>query len=195
MMNNSPFFRAKACGDGRKLNRSAKMERKPKSLQRPKHLQHHRQKWLPNISFKIFINSYVDYGVFRLEILKYHDSVREKDSLPSVGQWNMMNKIRMINGGIIFCAIIVLKFFVPKRAKMAKNQTVLKYHESGREKDCLPSVGQWNMMKKIRMINGGIIFVCDHSSQFFRAKACADGKRSIGETEKEIDKAIFHNLV
>ncbi|KAK8934712.1 Protein argonaute 1B [Platanthera zijinensis] len=30
----------------------------------------------------------------------------------------------------------------------------LKYHETGREKDCLPSVGQWNMMNK-KMVNGG----------------------------------------
>ncbi|KAJ3692123.1 hypothetical protein LUZ60_012473 [Juncus effusus] len=30
----------------------------------------------------------------------------------------------------------------------------LKYHDSGREKDCLPRVGQWNMMNK-RMVNGG----------------------------------------
>ncbi|KAL3654317.1 hypothetical protein CASFOL_003998 [Castilleja foliolosa] len=38
------------------------------------------------------------------------------------GQWNVMNKIRMINGGIIFCVITVLNFFVRKRAEMAKNQ-------------------------------------------------------------------------
>ncbi|KAL6652215.1 hypothetical protein ACP70R_011140 [Stipagrostis hirtigluma subsp. patula] len=30
--------------------------------------------------------------------LKYHDSGREKDVLPRVGQWNMMNK-KMVNGG------------------------------------------------------------------------------------------------
>ncbi|TYH55760.1 hypothetical protein ES332_D09G257700v1 [Gossypium tomentosum] len=29
----------------------------------------------------------------------------------------------------------------------------LKYHETGKEKDCLPQVGQWNMMNK-KMING-----------------------------------------
>ncbi|XP_062168998.1 protein argonaute 10-like [Alnus glutinosa] len=29
----------------------------------------------------------------------------------------------------------------------------LKYHEAGKEKDCLPQVGQWNMMNK-KMING-----------------------------------------
>ncbi|KAK6148223.1 hypothetical protein DH2020_019135 [Rehmannia glutinosa] len=32
----------------------------------------------------------------------------------------------------------------------------LKYHDSGREKDCLPQVGQWNMMNK-RMVNGGTV--------------------------------------
>ncbi|XP_074566393.1 protein argonaute 1C-like [Curcuma longa] len=30
----------------------------------------------------------------------------------------------------------------------------LKYHDTGREKDCLPRVGQWNMMNK-KMVNGG----------------------------------------
>ncbi|CAA2938952.1 argonaute 1 [Olea europaea subsp. europaea] len=32
----------------------------------------------------------------------------------------------------------------------------LRYHDSGREKECLPEVGQWNMMNK-RMVNGGTI--------------------------------------
>ncbi|RZC70185.1 hypothetical protein C5167_033383 [Papaver somniferum] len=32
----------------------------------------------------------------------------------------------------------------------------LKYSESGRERDCLPQVGQWNMMNK-KMVNGGIV--------------------------------------
>ncbi|CAL9759948.1 unnamed protein product [Musa acuminata subsp. burmannicoides] len=30
----------------------------------------------------------------------------------------------------------------------------LKYHDTGREKDCLPRVGQWNMMNK-KLVNGG----------------------------------------
>ncbi|XP_019705740.1 protein argonaute 1A isoform X1 [Elaeis guineensis] len=30
----------------------------------------------------------------------------------------------------------------------------LKYHDTGKEKDCLPRVGQWNMMNK-KMVNGG----------------------------------------
>ncbi|KAG9129251.1 hypothetical protein Leryth_006460 [Lithospermum erythrorhizon] len=32
----------------------------------------------------------------------------------------------------------------------------LKYHDSGRERDCLPQVGQWNMMNK-KMVNGGTV--------------------------------------
>ncbi|KAK1371926.1 Argonaute 1 [Heracleum sosnowskyi] len=32
----------------------------------------------------------------------------------------------------------------------------LKYHDTGREKECLPQVGQWNMMNK-KMVNGGIV--------------------------------------
>jgi eukaryotic translation initiation factor 2C len=33
---------------------------------------------------------------------------------------------------------------------------MLKYHDSGREKTCAPSVGQWNMINK-KMINGGTV--------------------------------------
>lgn len=29
------------------------------------------------------------------------------------------------------------------------SQLQLKYHEAGKEKDCLPQVGQWNMMNKV----------------------------------------------
>ncbi|KAF5194915.1 argonaute 1A [Thalictrum thalictroides] len=32
----------------------------------------------------------------------------------------------------------------------------LKYHDDGKERDCLPSVGQWNMMNK-KMVNGGTV--------------------------------------
>lgn len=35
----------------------------------------------------------------------------------------------------------------------------LKYHETGKEKDCLPQVGQWNMMNKV-------IFLCLFSILF-----------------------------
>jgi eukaryotic translation initiation factor 2C len=42
----------------------------------------------------------------------------------------------------------------------------LKYHETGREKDCLPRVGQWNMMNK-KMVNGGVVkdWICVNFSQ------------------------------
>ncbi|KAL7138768.1 hypothetical protein ABFS83_09G005000 [Erythranthe nasuta] len=42
----------------------------------------------------------------------------------------------------------------------------LKYHDSGREKDCLPQVGQWNMMNK-RMVNGGTVnsWICINFSR------------------------------
>ncbi|CAL9146033.1 unnamed protein product [Musa hybrid cultivar] len=32
----------------------------------------------------------------------------------------------------------------------------LKYHDNGRERDCLPRIGQWNMMNK-KVVNGGIV--------------------------------------
>ncbi|KAL5071646.1 hypothetical protein RYX36_022533 [Vicia faba] len=32
----------------------------------------------------------------------------------------------------------------------------LKYHDTGREKDCLPQVGRWNMMNK-KMVDGGVV--------------------------------------
>ncbi|RZC53610.1 hypothetical protein C5167_012456 [Papaver somniferum] len=42
----------------------------------------------------------------------------------------------------------------------------LKYHDSGKEKDCLPQVGQWNMMNK-KMINGSTVnyWACINFSQ------------------------------
>ncbi|KAJ7970200.1 Protein argonaute [Quillaja saponaria] len=38
--------------------------------------------------------------------LKYHDTGREKNCLPQVGQWNMMNK-KMVNGGTVNCWICI----------------------------------------------------------------------------------------
>ncbi|KAH8958404.1 hypothetical protein BDL97_06G022200 [Sphagnum fallax] len=46
----------------------------------------------------------------------------------------------------------------------------LKYHDTGREKECLPSVGQWNMMNK-KMVNGGVV----------RHWACINFSRSVGD--------------
>ncbi|OVA06538.1 Argonaute/Dicer protein [Macleaya cordata] len=42
----------------------------------------------------------------------------------------------------------------------------LKYHDTGKEKDCLPQVGQWNMMNK-KMINGSTVnyWACINFSQ------------------------------
>ncbi|KMT03709.1 hypothetical protein BVRB_8g188600 [Beta vulgaris subsp. vulgaris] len=42
----------------------------------------------------------------------------------------------------------------------------LKYHDSGREKNCLPQVGQWNMMNK-KMVNGGTVdnWICINFSR------------------------------
>ncbi|XP_059453040.1 protein argonaute 1 [Corylus avellana] len=42
----------------------------------------------------------------------------------------------------------------------------LKYHDTGREKDCLPQVGQWNMMNK-KMVNGGTVnnWICINFSR------------------------------
>ncbi|CAK9164365.1 unnamed protein product [Ilex paraguariensis] len=42
----------------------------------------------------------------------------------------------------------------------------LKYHDTGREKDCLPQVGQWNMMNK-KMVDGGTVssWICINFSR------------------------------
>ncbi|KAF8364827.1 hypothetical protein HHK36_033197 [Tetracentron sinense] len=42
----------------------------------------------------------------------------------------------------------------------------LKYHDTGKEKDCLPHVGQWNMMNK-KMVNGGTVnsWICINFSR------------------------------
>lgn len=42
----------------------------------------------------------------------------------------------------------------------------LKYHDTGKEKDCLPQVGQWNMMNK-KMVNGGTVnhWICINFSR------------------------------
>ncbi|KAK2987672.1 hypothetical protein RJ640_027924 [Escallonia rubra] len=42
----------------------------------------------------------------------------------------------------------------------------LKYHDTGRERDCLPQVGQWNMMNK-KMVNGGTVksWICINFSR------------------------------
>ncbi|KAL3529418.1 hypothetical protein ACH5RR_008740 [Cinchona calisaya] len=51
----------------------------------------------------------------------------------------------------------------------------LKYHDSGREKDCLPQVGQWNMMNK-KMVNGGTVnnWICVNFSRNVKDVAVRD---------------------
>jgi eukaryotic translation initiation factor 2C len=46
----------------------------------------------------------------------------------------------------------------------------LKYHDTGREKECLPSIGQWNMMHK-KMVNGGVVkhWACINFSRYVTA--------------------------
>jgi eukaryotic translation initiation factor 2C len=54
--------------------------------------------------------------------------------------------------------------------KASVHHVQLKYHDTGREKECLPSVGQWNMMNK-KMVNGGVV----------RHWACINFSRSVGD--------------
>uniref|UniRef100_A0A7I4BGJ8 Argonaute family member n=1 Tax=Physcomitrium patens TaxID=3218 RepID=A0A7I4BGJ8_PHYPA len=51
----------------------------------------------------------------------------------------------------------------------------LKYHDTGREKECLPQVGQWNMMNK-KMVNGGIVqhWACVNFSSNVQEKIARD---------------------
>ncbi len=43
----------------------------------------------------------------------------------------------------------------------------LKYHDTSKEKECLPSIGQWNMMHK-KMVNGGVVkhWACINFSRY-----------------------------
>ncbi|CAA3003315.1 argonaute 1 [Olea europaea subsp. europaea] len=50
-----------------------------------------------NISPKL---AQVEARILPAPRLRYHDSSRDRDCLPQVGQWNMMNR-RMVNGGIV----------------------------------------------------------------------------------------------
>ncbi|KAL2555325.1 Protein argonaute 1 [Forsythia ovata] len=44
--------------------------------------------------------AHVEARILPAPLLKYHDSSRDRDCLPQVGQWNMMNR-RMVNGGTV----------------------------------------------------------------------------------------------
>ncbi|OEL21917.1 Protein argonaute 1 [Dichanthelium oligosanthes] len=54
----------------------------------------------------------------------------------------------------------------------------LKYNETGREKDCLPRVGQWNMMNK-KMVNGGKVrsWICVNFARNVQESVVRDLKR------------------
>ncbi|BAF10535.1 protein argonaute 1C isoform X1 [Oryza sativa Japonica Group] len=56
----------------------------------------------------------------------------------------------------------------------------LKYNETGREKDCLPRVGQWNMMNK-KMVNGGKV----------RSWMCVNFARNVQES---VVRGFCHEL-
>lgn len=56
----------------------------------------------------------------------------------------------------------------------------LKYHDTGREKDCLPQVGQWNMMNK-KMVNGGTV----------NSWACVNFSRSVQDS---VARGFCHEL-
>jgi len=43
----------------------------------------------------------------------------------------------------------------------------LKYHDTGREKECLPQVGQWNMMNKVCASNLSITGIVIFSREVF----------------------------
>lgn len=43
--------------------------------------------------------------------------------------------------------------FLYSRFFLFNTDMQLKYHETGKEKDCLPQVGQWNMMNKVTSIS------------------------------------------
>ncbi|XP_071715428.1 protein argonaute 1-like [Rutidosis leptorrhynchoides] len=73
---------------------------------------------------------------------------RERDILKTVAQNNYANDEYAKEFGIKIS---------PKLASVEARilpPPWLKYHDTGREKDCLPQVGQWNMMNK-RLVNGG----------------------------------------
>lgn len=43
------------------------------------------------------VSAEIDFFFFFFEKLKYHDTGKEKDCLPQVGQWNMMNKVLLFH--------------------------------------------------------------------------------------------------
>ncbi|KAI3725323.1 hypothetical protein L1987_65107 [Smallanthus sonchifolius] len=58
------------------------------------------------------------------------------------------------------------EFGIKISTELTSVEARLKYHDAGRERDCLPQVGQWNMMNK-KMINGGTVasWICINFSR------------------------------
>ncbi|KAJ7570729.1 hypothetical protein O6H91_01G133100 [Diphasiastrum complanatum] len=58
----------------------------------------------------------------------------------------------------------------------------LKYHDTGREKECLPQVGQWNMMNK-KMVNGGNVnlWACINFSRSVQDAVARDFCRELAQ--------------
>ncbi|KAJ6813031.1 protein argonaute 1A-like [Iris pallida] len=83
-----------------------------------------------------------------LKVTCQRPSEREKDILKTVRQNNYDNDPYAQEFGIKISeklASVEARILPPPR---------LKYHDTGRERDCLPRVGQWNMMNR-KMVNGG----------------------------------------
>ncbi|CAN0891403.1 Protein argonaute 1 [Linum grandiflorum] len=76
-------------------------ERERDIVQTVKHNAYHEDPYAKEFGIKISQNlASVEARILPAPRLKYHDTGREKDCLPHVGQWNMMNK-KMVNGGTV----------------------------------------------------------------------------------------------
>ncbi|KAL9277036.1 hypothetical protein ACSQ67_025414 [Phaseolus vulgaris] len=85
--------------------------------------------------------------------LKHLKKVFEKTSIESFGHV-IKHFIDRVSKVIMFSCISIVKNdghapeYSPRGGFGFPRWLELKYHNTGREKDCLPQVGQWNMMNK-----------------------------------------------
>ncbi|GLT55905.1 hypothetical protein SLA2020_289890 [Shorea laevis] len=76
-------------------------ERETDILQTVRHNAYYEDRYAKEFGIKISEKlASVEARILPAPWLKYHDTGREKDVLPQVGQWNMMNK-KMVNGGTV----------------------------------------------------------------------------------------------
>ncbi|CAI0400263.1 unnamed protein product [Linum tenue] len=76
-------------------------ERENDIIETVRHNAYHKDKYAKEFGIKISDRlANVEARILPAPLLKYHDTGREKDCLPQVGQWNMMNK-KMVNGGTV----------------------------------------------------------------------------------------------